>query len=139
MKISRKLALRYLLKIQDQKLFLGKEKAIESFKKVAQKAHSLRNISMLVGHKQQQNYKEFYNILRKVKNREALLSSFRKGMVLKKILDSQDKKLLKAYFERMKKKQNVWAKKSFERFLLRCNIKSSMAVSMYRFKNSTKN
>ena len=74
-----------------------------SFKTLANKMHVIRNISNMIVNKEAENQREFYRIIQKVKNREKLLMSFRKGMVIKKILDKQDKKLMKMMLERMRK------------------------------------
>ena len=37
-----------------------------------------------------------------------LLQKFKRGTAIKNILDKQDKKLLKNYFDRLKKKENKW-------------------------------
>ena len=56
-------------------------------------------------------------------------------MVVKKILDKQDNKALKRIFDLMKKKENKWVIDSIKRFVVRSNLKSSMAVSLWRFKS----
>jgi hypothetical protein len=56
-------------------------------------------------------------------------------MIVKKILDKNDKKVLLKYFLLLKKKENPWLVNSFHKFIIRSDIKSSMAVSLWRLKN----
>ena len=56
-------------------------------------------------------------------------------MKIKKILDKQDRKLLQKTLNLLKKKENIWMANSIKRFVVRSNIKSSMAVSLWRIKN----
>lgn len=55
-------------------------------------------------------------------------------MAVKKILDKQDTKALKRIFNLLKKKENKWLLESIKRFVIRSNIKSSQAVSLWRLK-----
>ena len=55
-------------------------------------------------------------------------------MAVKKIFDKQDKKLLKNYLIRMKKKENPWVARSIRMFATHSSIKSSPAVSLWRMK-----
>lgn len=73
--------------------------------------------------------------MKDVLNRQVMLNRFKKGMVVKKILDKQDMKAVAKMFERMRKKENKWIAGSIQRFALRTNIKASLAVSLWRLRN----
>ena len=89
----------------------------------------------MLANKEKSNLSSIFNSDREAKDRELLLTRFMKGMKIKKILDSQDKKLLRKTMEKLKKKENKWIVESMKRFIVRSHIKSSMAVSLWRFRN----
>lgn len=128
------MSLQFIKYIFKQKLRGNTQTAINSFHKHTIKIHTFRNISNLVHNKKIENQKQLYTILRDALQKKNLLNRFKKGMIIKKILDKQDKKVLEKYFNLMKKKQNKWMIDSFRRFVIRSNVKASMAVSLWRLR-----
>ncbi len=63
-----------------------------------------------------------------------LLQKFKKGTAVKNILQKQNKKLLQGYFDKLKKKENIWIDESIKKFATRASIRSSLSISLWRFK-----
>ena len=63
-----------------------------------------------------------------------LLQKFKRGTAIKNILDKQDKKLLAAYFDKLKKKENKWMDLAIQKFGTRSSLRSSLGVSLWRLK-----
>lgn len=80
------------------------------------------------------NEEEFFKIGKKVLENQLLLSRFQKGMAIKKIIEKQDKKLMRKTLDQLKKKENPWLIKSIRMFATHSSIKSSTMVSLWRMK-----
>ena len=63
-----------------------------------------------------------------------LLLRFKRGLAIQKVLEKQDKQLLKEYLNRMRKKENKWMELAIQKFATRASIRSSPAISLWRLK-----
>jgi hypothetical protein len=133
--VRSRISLNLMVYMFEQRLAKNKQAIIACFNRNARKIHSLNYLSAIIKTKSTQNQRHFYRILADDLEKKKLLNRFKKGMIIKKILDREDKKVLAKYFEELKKKENKWMTDSIRKFVIRSNIKTSMAVSFWRFRN----
>lgn len=67
-------------------------------------------------------------------NMYKLLMRFKRGLAIQKIIEKQDKQLLKTYLQRMRKRENKWMELAIQKFATRASIRSSPAISLWRLK-----
>lgn len=112
----------------------NKVRVIQSFQKRRIKCICLNKISETITRKIQDLERIFFHIDQNDVKIVQLLQLFKKGSAIKNILQKQDKKILKIYFEKMKKKENRWIDESIRKFATRSSIRSSVAISLWRLK-----
>lgn len=90
--------------MEKQKTDYKLKKVLATFKINSRKLEKFRKVLIFMDERQKENLKHFYKIISDGLAKKILLTRFKKAIAVKKILDKQENKALKRYFNLMKKK-----------------------------------
>ena len=96
--LKARMSLNMISLMQAQKTQQKKQGAIKSFKRFTQKMKSSKKIYSFLLNKLLSNERVLYQVMKDGLNRQVMLNRFKKGMVVKKILDKQDMKAVAKMF-----------------------------------------